>query len=62
MPELNLYLSKLNGWIWGPPLLIFLVGTGLFYSFLLRGLQFRYLFYSIKLVFIRHDNQAEGDV
>lgn len=62
MHDLNFYLSKLNQWIWSPPLLILLVGTGIYYSILLKGLQFRYLWYSIKLVFTRHDNDAEGDV
>lgn len=62
MHDLNFYLSKLNQWIWSPPLLILLVGTGLYYSFLLKGLQFRYLWYAIKLVFTRHDDDAEGDV
>lgn len=62
MHDLNFYLSKLNKWVWSPPLLILLVGTGLYFSFLLKGLQFRYLWYSIKLVFTRHDDDAEGDV
>lgn len=62
MNDLNLYLSKLNEWVWSPPLLILLVGTGLFFTILLKGLQFRYLFYSIKLIFVRHDDNAEGDV
>ncbi len=62
MADLNFYLTKLNQWIWSPPLLILLVGTGVYYSFLLRGLQFRYLLYSLKLVFTHSDKDAEGDV
>ena len=62
MHDLNFYLSKLNSWIWSAPLLIFLVGTGVYFTFLLRGLQFRYLVYALKLVFTRHDDNAEGDV
>ena len=62
MHDLNFYLSQLNAWIWSPPLLVLLVGTGVYFTFLLRGLQFRYILYSIKLVFNRHDDGAEGDV
>lgn len=62
MPQLTHFFSVLNSWVWSYPLLILLAFTGLFYTFLLRGLQFRYLFYSIKLIFVRHDDEAEGDV
>ncbi len=62
MNELTQFFTRLNAWVWSYPLLILLVGTGLFYTYLLRGLQFRYLFYSIKLIFIKHDDEAEGDV
>lgn len=62
MNSLNHYLSLLNQWIWSPPLLILLVGTGLYYTFLLKGIQFRYLGYALKLVFTRHDDKAEGDI
>lgn len=36
-------VGRLSGWVWGPPLLVLLVGTGLYLTFLLRGLQFREL-------------------
>lgn len=55
-------LNTINHWIWGVPLLVLLLGTGLFLTILLRGLQFRYLWYSLRLAFIRKDNAAEGDI
>jgi len=39
-------LTEIRDFIWGLPLLILLVGTGLFLTFRLRGLQVRGLFYS----------------
>ncbi len=48
--------------MWGPPLLILLLATGCYLTFLLRGIQFRYLFYSLKLIFTRKDDRAEGDI
>lgn len=62
MHDLNYYLSQLNSWIWSPPLLILLVGTGLYYSFILRGIQFRYLPYALKLVFTKYEDDSDGDV
>ncbi|WP_100332402.1 alanine/glycine:cation symporter family protein [Bacillus xiapuensis] len=58
-------LEKVNGVLWGTPSLILLVGTGLFLTLLLRGLQFRRLLYAFKLAFSKEqaeDAQAEGDV
>lgn len=62
MDTLTDTFSQINSLLWSFPLLALLVVTGLYFSFLLRGLQFRYLFYSIKLIFMRHDEDAEGDV
>jgi alanine or glycine:cation symporter, AGCS family len=61
--ELFLYwLTKVDEWVW-QPLFVILVGTGLYLTFTLRGLQFRKLFYSLKLAFSRHDDDtAEGDI
>jgi AGCS family alanine or glycine:cation symporter len=56
------WLNRVDTWIWGHCLVILLVGAGLFFTLLLRGMQFRYLFYSLKLAFTRHDDQAEGDI
>lgn len=36
-------ISVLSGWVWGPPMLILQVGTGLFLTIRLKGLQFRSL-------------------
>lgn len=62
MFSISSIIQKLNLWMWSPPLLILLIGTGLYYSFLLKGIQFRYLKYALKLVFTKHENDSEGDV
>ena len=41
-------LGSISDWVWGPPLLILLVGTHLFLTFRLRFIQ-RYLFKAIKI-------------
>lgn len=62
MDGLQLALDRLNGIIWGPPLLIFLVVVGVYLTIKTRGVQFRYLVYAHKLAFTRHDDGAEGDI
>lgn len=53
--------EKLNDIVWGPPMLILLVGTGLFLTIRLRGLQFTNLIYAHKLIFTKNDD-SEGDI
>jgi AGCS family alanine or glycine:cation symporter len=57
------WTGKVSGYVWGWPLLILLVGTGLYLSVLLRGLQFRELGHSLWLALIRRREEgAEGDI
>ncbi|MDR3623978.1 MAG: sodium:alanine symporter family protein [Chlamydiales bacterium] len=62
MSLLSQWLLRIDGWVWGPALLIFLVGTGVYLTFLLRGLQFCYLGYALKLAFSRHNKEGAGDI
>lgn len=57
-------LNKINAFLWGAPSMILLVGTGLFLTFALKGLQFTKLWYAFKLAFTpdKEDSEAEGDV
>ncbi|WP_413377490.1 alanine/glycine:cation symporter family protein [Alkalihalobacillus sp. 1P02AB] len=58
-------LNRINSVLWGPPSLILLFGTGIFLTFILRGIQFRHLIYAFKLAFSKegnNENSGEGDV
>jgi AGCS family alanine or glycine:cation symporter len=44
-------IATLSGWIWGPPMLTLLVGTGLYLTILLKGLQFRVLLLAFRMIF-----------
>ena len=57
-------LDWLNGNIlWGPPILILLVGTGVYLSILLRAIQIRQLGPSFRLALLeRADPEGEGDI
>lgn len=61
MERLSEWVSTLSGWVWGPPMLILLVGTGVYLTIILKGLQFRALAHALRLVFDK-DETAKGDI
>lgn len=61
--QFNAYLDLFYGWVWGLPLLILLIGIGIYLTIVLRGLQFRYLPYALKLAFgPQHAEEGKGDI
>lgn len=63
MSALEELLDKISGIVWGPPLLVLLVGTGIFLTFKLGLIQLRLLPYALKLVFTKNqDKKSEGDI
>jgi AGCS family alanine or glycine:cation symporter len=61
MNNLQSLLQSIDNFIWGPPLLILLVGTGIYYTFRLGLLQFRHLPTALKMVFSK-DKSGNGDI
>lgn len=61
MQNLETLLSQTKDWVWGIPLLTFLLGTGLFLTLLLKGIQFRYLGYAFKQIF-KSQADSKGDI
>ncbi|MEL0608973.1 sodium:alanine symporter family protein [Vibrio echinoideorum] len=61
MNHLQATLQTINQFVWGPPLLILLVGTGVYFTFRLGLLQFRHLPTALKMVFTK-DKSGTGDV
>jgi AGCS family alanine or glycine:cation symporter len=57
-------LTDVRDFIWGLPLIILLVGTGIFLTIILRGLQMRGLFYSLNLALFKRkeDDEQKGDI
>lgn len=53
-------ISSLSSIIWGPPMLILLVGTGIYLTIVLKGMQFWALPHALKLIFHKeHDGEGE---
>jgi len=57
-------VGEVGAFVWGPPMLIFLVGTGVWLTIGLRGLQFRKLWYSLYLALIKRKEEGDnpGDI
>ncbi len=60
--EIVSWLNRVDEILWSRFLVILLVGVGLYFTVRLKGMQFRYLGYSLKLAFTRQDDEAEGDI
>lgn len=61
MQAVEALVATLSGWVWGPPMLALLVGTGIYLTVLLKGLQFRVLPLAFRLIFHK-DHHHEGDI
>src|SRR5699024_12074373 len=63
MDQLTDKLDYISDLIWGWPLIILLVGTGIFLTIRLAFLQIGLMPYSLKLVFTKNqDKKSEGDI
>jgi len=61
MQTIETIIATLSSWVWGPPMLTLLLGTGLYLTILLKGMQFRALPLAFKLIFHK-DHHHEGDI
>jgi len=60
MQEFEKLVGQLSDFVWGPPLLILLLGTHIFLTFRLRFIQ-RYIGKAIKLS-VQRSHEGQGDV
>ncbi|CAM5188437.1 Amino-acid carrier protein AlsT [Oligella ureolytica] len=60
MDSLNVLLNQLSGIVWGPITLILIVGCGIWLTFRLGFLQFRYLPFALKQIFKKHPVSVNG--
>lgn len=63
MDGVQLWLGRASGLVWGLPTILLLLGTGVYLTFVLRGVQFRMLGHALWLAFVqRAEQDAEGDI
>jgi AGCS family alanine or glycine:cation symporter len=62
--QIETIVGKVGAFAWGPPMLIFLVGTGFYLTIVLRGLQFRKMWYALWLALVKRKEETDepGDI
>ncbi|MBM7717062.1 AGCS family alanine or glycine:cation symporter [Bacillus thermophilus] len=61
--KISKILETISGFVWGLPLLVLILGTGIFLTFRIGFLQLRLLPYSLKLAFsFKQDKSSKGDI
>jgi alanine or glycine:cation symporter, AGCS family len=58
---MNIFFANFASLMWGPWLLILLLGAGFWLTFRLGGIQFRNLFYALRLAFSK-ERSGKGDI
>ncbi|MEZ5555650.1 alanine/glycine:cation symporter family protein [Haliea sp.] len=56
------FVTTINGWAWGPVMLVLLLGTGLYLSIGLRFLTLRNIPRAFRLLFGGREGQGQGDI
>lgn len=62
MENIEDLLVRFKDLVWGPPLLMLLLGTGIYLTWILRGVQFKYLAYAFKQVYAAQKQNSQGDI
>lgn len=63
MEHFTAFLNTANDWVWGPAMIVLLVGTGLFLTLRLGFIQFRCLRHALDCVRGKYDNPEDvGDI
>ncbi len=60
--DINFFLEKADSFLWNGILIYLLLGVGIYLTFKLKGMQFKYLPLSLKYAFKKHDEKAKGDI
>lgn len=62
MDSVQSYIELFKGLVWGVPLLLLLLGTGAYLTFLLRGIQFRYMIFGLRESWKPQYQEEKGDI
>lgn len=62
MQNITDFISVINGIVWGPLMLVLILGTGLFLMFGLSFMPMRRIGYSFRLLWQGREKQGEGDI
>ncbi len=60
--KINYVLDKIDGFVWGLPLIILILATGIFLTIKLRGVQFTQLKFALKSIFRKSEKKDGGEL
>ena len=59
MDSVNFWINKIDGWVWGAPLIILILAVGILLTVRLKGLQFRRLSTAFHFMFWKKSGKGE---
>ena len=62
MDAVAAWANRVNGWAWGPVMILFLVGTGVYLTVRLRFVQVRYLRESVRTLLAPGEEKGDGEI
>ena len=62
MEQVSQVIGSINGWVWGPPMLILILGTGLYLSIGLKAMPLHRLGYGFRMLWRGRKEQGSGDI
>lgn len=60
--KINSILESIDGFVWGVPLIVLILVTGIFLTIILRGVQFSQLKFALKSIFRKSENDDGGEL
>ncbi|NBC46640.1 MAG: amino acid carrier protein [Gammaproteobacteria bacterium] len=62
MEQVSQVIGSINGWVWGPPMLILILGTGLYLSIGLKVMPLHRLGFGFRMLWRGRKEQGSGDI
>ena len=62
LDQITKVLGEIDDAVWGVPLIVLILATGLFLTIRLRGVQFHKLGHGLRMMFSKNENAKEGEV
>jgi AGCS family alanine or glycine:cation symporter len=62
MDQISALIGSINGWVWGPPMLVLILGTGLYLSIGLKAMPLYRLGYGFRMLWRGRKEQGKGDI
>jgi len=62
MEQVSAVIGSINGWVWGPPMLVLILGTGLYLFIGLKAMPLHRLGFGFRMLWRGRKEQGSGDI